>query len=150
MWYWEVENAPAPDSTAPSALPPGVAPEDGRSGGSHAYGYGAPAYSLPASFYDESNKVSCSACDWYLEDPDWCCDVDCNEAAGPHYRMAYVCKDPSDQSGKITSKCDEAVSCLAAEQPTNCSKERLKIRQAEDTRNDAACVKRTRTKTGPK
>jgi hypothetical protein len=131
----EADASPAPDK-----LPPGVAPEDGRSGGDHQYGIQAPHYALPDSFYD-ARKVSCSACDWYLEDAEWCCDNDCNQA-GPHYRQAYVCKDPSDTSGRLTASCNQDTACRRSELPTRCSAERLAEMRQLDTRNDAACVKR--------
>ena len=124
-------------------LPPGVAPEDGLGGGQHQYGLKPLPYALPV--WSEESKVSCSKCDWYLEDPEWCCDRDCNQP-GPHYRNAYVCKDPSDPENKITAHCDERNACRGDAQPVLCTPKRLEERQKEDTRNDPVCVKRNGNK----
>ena len=127
-------------------LPPGVAPEDGLAGGKHHYNLKPLEYALPLDVWDP-RRVSCSACDWYLEDAEWCCDHDCNQA-GPHYRQSsYVCKDPSDTSGKLTSKCEDQ-ECTASGLPLLCSVDRLNEMRKADTRNDLACVKRLYNKTG--
>ena len=143
--YSPVEGVEVDDSTpAPTTLPPGVAPEDGLSGGQHRYNLKPVPYALP--MWSEESKVSCSKCDWHLEDAEWCCDHDCNQA-GPHYRNAYVCKDPSDPEGKITANCDAQNACRGDAQPIMCSTSRLLERQKEDTRKDPACVKRNGNKT---
>ena len=100
--------------------------------------YDAPAYSL-GDLYDE-NRVSCSGCNWVLEDKSWCCDRNCNDPNGGHYRQSYVCADPSDPTGKLTSRCEVDTECLADQPPTMCSAERLLERQREDTRDDPACA----------
>ena len=100
--------------------------------------YGAAGYSLEG-MYDE-NRVSCSSCNWELEDKSWCCDRDCNDPNGGHYRQAYVCADPSDPTGKLTSRCEVETECLADQPPTMCSTERLLERQRGDTRDDPSCA----------
>lgn len=143
-WYWAMDGMSPDDRSIPTeALPPGIAPEDGLRGGQHHYGLKPPAYSLPLEVWNP-RRVSCSACDWHLEDEDWCCDHDCN-VAGPHYRQAYVCKDPSDETGKLTSRCEDQ-ECTADGLPLLCTAARLAERQLEDTRKDEACVKRKQTK----
>ena len=136
----EIDDKPP----APMTLPPGVAPEDGLSGGQHKYGLKPVPYALPV--WSEESKVSCSKCDWHLEDEEWCCDNDCNQP-GPHYRTAYTCKDPSDADGKITAHCDERSACRSDAPPSMCRDlHRLRQRQKEDTRNDPVCVKRNGNK----
>ena len=100
--------------------------------------YEAPAYSL-GDLYNE-NRVSCSGCNWVLEDKSWCCDRNCNDPNGGHYRQSYVCAYPSDPTGKLTSRCEVDTECLADQPPTMCSAERLLERQREDTRDDPACA----------
>ena len=129
------------------------------SAGAPSYGSGAPSYGSGApsapvyrppgysieGMYDE-NRVSCSSCNWELEDKSWCCDRDCNDPNGGNYRQAYVCADPSDPTGKLTSRCEVETECLADQPPTLCSAARLLERQQGDTRNDPSCAAwRTRT-----
>lgn len=154
--YSAIEGTEIDDTAqAPRTLPPGIAPELGlvldpnaplgRSVRDRSYLYHlttAP-YTLPV--WSEESKVSCSKCDWHLEDPEWCCDLDCNQP-GPHYRTAYVCKDPSDPENKITAHCDEHRSCRGDAPPKLCTPTRLEERQKEDTRNDPVCVKRNGNK----
>ena len=107
-------------------------------GGPSSAMYDRSTYSL-GNMYDE-NRVSCSECNWVLEDKSWCCDRDCNDPNGGHYRQAYVCADPSDKTGKLTSRCEVDTECLADQPPTLCSSERLLERQRGDTRDDPACA----------
>ena len=155
--YSAIEGTEIDDSVeAPRTLPPWVAPESGLvldpnaplgqsvRDRSYMYRLTTAPYALPE--WSEESKVSCSKCDFYLEDPEWCCDHDCNQP-GPHYRTAYVCKDPSDTTGKIAAKCDERNACRGDAQPALCSTARLNEMQKLDTRNDPACVKRNGNKT---
>jgi hypothetical protein len=152
MWYWALDgdeiSDKVPDPMAPMALPPGVAPEDGLGGGQHKYGLKPAPYALPT--WSEDSKVSCSKCDWHLEDEEWCCDHNCNFRSGPHYRTAeygaYTCKDPSDPDGKITAHCNARSACRSDAQPFLCDPNRLQERKKEDTRNDPVCVKRNGNK----
>ena len=98
----------------------------------------AGAYSLDG-IYDE-NRVSCSSCNWTLEDKSWCCDRNCNDPNGGHFRQAYVCADPSDPTGKLTSRCEVETECLADQPPLLCSAESLRAMQRGDTRDDPSCA----------
>ena len=95
-----------------------------------------------ASMYDEDSRVSCSNCRWVLEDPDWCCKHDCNDKSGPDYRQAYVCADPTDTSGRLTSACEVETECKRSEPPKMCSASKLRELQQYNSVLDARCPAR--------
>ncbi len=113
-----------------------------------AWGTGAPSGSgAPGLDYElgtvseiyDARRVSCANCKWVLEDKDWCCKNNCNDADGESYRRAYVCADPSDASGRLTSACAVDTACRQDSMPLLCTQDRLQELQQMDTRADAAC-----------
>ena len=102
---------------------------------------GAPRYDA-ASMYSDDSRVSCSDCRWVLEDRDWCCKHDCNDKSSPHYRQAYVCADPTDKTGKLTSRCEIETECRKSEPPLMCDATRLSELQRYNTTQDPSCAVR--------
>jgi hypothetical protein len=132
---------PSPAASAASAAWQSYPPQAGTAAATAyatAPGAGLGGYSV-GDLYDE-NRVSCSACNWVLEDKSWCCDRDCNDPNGGDYRQAYVCADPSDTSGRLTSGCEVDTECLADQPPALCSAGLLRERQLGDTRQDPSCA----------
>ena len=101
---------------------------------------GGQAYSA-SSNYSEDSRLSCTNCRWVLDDKDWCCKNDCNDKSGPHYRQAYVCADPTDKTGRLTSMCETDTECRASEPPVNCSAAKLsELRQYTSARDPSCAV----------
>jgi hypothetical protein len=118
--------------------------------GAQAQAQGAAARAYSASdLYDDASRVSCSNCQWTLEDPDWCCKNDCNDKSGPNFRQAYVCADPSDKTGKLTSACEVETECMRSEPPVLCSAGRLREMQKYNSVLDAKCAGRASTTAVP-
>jgi hypothetical protein len=92
--------------------------------------------------YSDDSRVSCSDCRWVLEDRDWCCKHDCNDKSSPHYRQAYVCADPTDKTGKLTSRCEIETECRKSEPPLMCDATRLSELQRYNTTQDPSCAVR--------
>jgi hypothetical protein len=95
-----------------------------------------------ASLYSDDSRISCSDCRWVLEDRDWCCKHDCNDKTSPHYRQAYVCADPSDKTGRLTSRCEVETECSKSEPPVMCDTTRLGELQRFNSTNDPSCAVR--------
>ena len=95
-----------------------------------------------ASLYSDDSRISCSDCRWVLEDRDWCCKHDCNDKNSPHYRQAYVCADPSDKTGRLTSRCEVETECSKSEPPVMCDTTRLGELQRFNSTNDPSCAVR--------
>jgi hypothetical protein len=76
---------------------------------------------------------------WVLEDPDWCCKHDCNDKSGADYRQAYVCADPTDTSGRLTSACEVETECKRSEPPKMCSASKLRELQQYNSVLDPKC-----------
>jgi len=101
---------------------------------------GGQAYSASSNYTDDS-RLSCTNCRWVLDDKDWCCKNDCNDKSGPHYRQAYVCADPTDKTGRLTSMCETDTECRASEPPVNCSAAKLsELRQYTSARDPSCAV----------
>ena len=101
---------------------------------------GGQAYSA-SSNYTEDSRLSCTNCRWVLDDKDWCCKNDCNDKSGPHYRQAYVCADPTDKTGRLTSMCETETECRSSEPPVNCSAAKLsELRQYTSARDPSCAV----------
>ena len=127
----------AKESLVPSA------PRYDSSGLTSASGGNAPAGPYDAgSMYSEDSRVSCSDCRWVLEDRDWCCKHDCNDKSSPHYRQAYVCADPSDKTGRLTSRCEVETECSESGPPVMCNASRLAELQQFNSTNDPSCAVR--------
>ena len=114
------------------------APAWGTGAPSGAPGLGDYEQGTVSEIYD-ARRVSCTNCKWVLEDKDWCCKNNCNDADGESYRRAYVCADPSDASGRLTSACAVDTACRRDSMPLLCTQDRLDELQQMDTRADAAC-----------
>jgi hypothetical protein len=108
----------------------------------------APRYDQ-AGLYTDDSRVSCSDCRWVLEDRDWCCKYDCNDKSSPHYRQAYVCADPSDKSGRLTSRCEVETECRESQPPVMCDAARLGELQRFNTMNDPSCAVRPTSTAAP-
>jgi hypothetical protein len=107
-------------------------------------GPGPSSYNASA-LYDDASRVSCTNCQWTLEDPAWCCKNDCNDKSGGNYRQAYVCADPSDKSGRLTSACEVETECKRSEPPVMCSASKLRELQQYNSVLDAKCAGRPGT-----
>jgi hypothetical protein len=92
--------------------------------------------------YTDDSRVSCANCEWVLEDPEWCCKNDCNDKTGPNYRQAYVCADPSDKTGRLTSRCEVDTECKRDAPPVMCSASRLGELQKYNSVLDPKCAGR--------
>jgi hypothetical protein len=130
---------------AKESLVPSAPRYDGQSSGASRGASASRASAGPydaASMYSDESRVSCSECRWVLEDRDWCCKHDCNDKNSPHYRQAYVCADPGDKTGRLTSRCEVETECRSSEPPVMCDSTRLGELQRYNTTNDPSCAVR--------
>ena len=131
----------AKESLVPSA-PSAPRYDSGSSGGNASGGNASSGTYDAASLYTDDSRISCSDCRWVLEDRDWCCKHDCNDKTSPHYRQAYVCADPSDKTGRLTSRCEVETECSKSGPPVMCDTTRLGELQRFNSTNDPSCAVR--------